>query len=152
VKERKGHVLGGTLIIAGTSIGGGVLALPILTALGGFLPAVLIYFLCWLFMAGTGLLFMEIFLWSDKEINLVSMAKMTLGRGGQIISWVLYIFLFYSLTVAYIAGGGGLVGDVFELLGFERVADWAGPLVFVLIFCPPSQPLGRGLSTGSTSC
>src|ERR1700722_18229331 len=114
MESKGGSILGGGLIVAGTAIGGGMLALPVLTAPGGFLPAVIIYILCWLFMTATGLLLVEVLLWSKTEVNIVSMAKMTLGLPGKIVAWVLYLFLFYSLTVAYLSGGGALVGDVFE--------------------------------------
>jgi tyrosine-specific transport protein len=48
-----GHLVGGTLLVAGTSIGVGMLALPVATAAGGFLPSLMIYFLCWFFMLCT---------------------------------------------------------------------------------------------------
>jgi len=134
--SKGGSVVGGGLILAGTTIGGGMLALPVLTATGGFFPAIIIYILCWLFMTATGLLFMEVFLWSTEEVNIVSMAKMTLGSPGKILAWILYLFLFYSLTVAYISGGGGLVNDIFEACGKPEFPVWLGPLIFVLVFSP----------------
>lgn len=133
--KKGGSVLGGTLIVAGTSIGGGMLALPVLTSLGGFLPAVIIYLLCWLFMACTGLLLMEVYLWLNKEANLVSMAKFTLGMPGKIAAWILYLFLFYCLTVAYISGGGHLIGDAMQEFPL-KIPSWLGSLVFVCIFAP----------------
>jgi tyrosine-specific transport protein len=111
--ERKSSILGGALLVAGTTIGGGMLALPVITALGGFLPAVIIYFFIWAFMCCTGLLFVELSLSFNGEPNIVSMAKNTLGRYGKILAWVLYLFLFYGLTTAYVAGGGELVQEVF---------------------------------------
>jgi tyrosine-specific transport protein len=134
--SKGGTVFGGGLILAGTAIGGGMLALPVLTAQGGFLPAIVIYILCWLFMVATGLLLMEVFLWSKEEVNIVSMAKMTLGLPGKIAAWILYLFLFYSLTVAYVSGGGGLVQDLFEAFDKKDFPAWSGPLIFVLIFAP----------------
>lgn len=136
LSRKKGTLLGGTLLIAGTAIGGGMLALPVCTAAGGFIPAVAINLACWLFMACTALLFMEVFLWSKEEINIVSMAGMTLGLVGKIFAWGLYLFLFYSLTIAYVAGGGNLVRDVFEAFGESHFPFWVGPLVFVAIFAP----------------
>ncbi len=133
-KRRKGSVVGGALLVAGTAIGGGMLALPILTAQGGFLPAIFLYFLCWIFMASTGLLFVETCLWNEKEVNIISMAESTLGKWGKGLAWVLYLFLFYSLTVAYVAGGGNLMNDLLEL--FSKAPRWVGPLVFVLLFAP----------------
>jgi tyrosine-specific transport protein len=135
VIAKGGTIFGGALLVAGTAIGGGMLALPVLTALGGFIPAITIYLLCWLFMACTGLLFMEVFLWSQEEVNIVSMAHMTLGLFGKIAAWILYLFLFYSLTVAYVSGGGSLVSDLLQ--AFEKQYPlWLGPLIFVLIFAP----------------
>lgn len=51
------HKIKGTLLIAGTTIGGGVLALPVVTGIAGYVPSLLIYLICWMFMATTGLLF-----------------------------------------------------------------------------------------------
>jgi tyrosine-specific transport protein len=128
----KGGVLGGALLVAGTSIGGGMLALPVLTSATGFLPSLLIYFLCWLFMAGTGLLFLEIVLWMKQESNIVSMAERTLGKGGKYFAWVMYLFLFYCLTLAYIVGCGDLVNQLFQ----GAVSNWIGSILFVIFFAP----------------
>ncbi len=127
----RNHLWGGTLLVAGTAIGGGMLALPVLTAQAGFWPAVVVYVICWLFMAATGLLFAEIFLWQKEEINIVSMAKMTLGAPGQVIAWSLYLFLFYSLTIAYTSAGGNLAIDL-----FVDLPRWSGPLIFIALFAP----------------
>ncbi|HRD55935.1 MAG TPA: aromatic amino acid transport family protein [Parachlamydiaceae bacterium] len=129
---KKGSVFGGTLLVAGTTIGGGMLALPVLTSLGGFLPSLVIYFLCWAFMASTGLLFLEVALWTGNESNIVTMASKTLGIFGKIFAWVLYLFLFYCLTLAYVVGCGDLVSQAFG----EKISDGTGSLIFVAIFAP----------------
>lgn len=128
----EGSVLGGALLIAGTTIGGGMLALPVLTSLTGFIPASLVYLLCWLFMLSTGLLFLEVSQWIKEEANIISMAEQTLGKPGKYGAWVVYLFLFYCLTIAYIVGCGNIL---VEFLGFS-IPDWMGPLVFVALFLP----------------
>jgi tyrosine-specific transport protein len=125
-------VLSGALLVAGTAIGAGMLALPVVTAVGGFFPACVVYLFCWLFMAATGLLFLEISLWLPHDANLVSMAGHLLGKWGKAMSWLLYLFLFYCLTIAYIAGGGGFIT---ALLGGETPL-WSGILCFTVIFSP----------------
>jgi tyrosine-specific transport protein len=130
--QKGGSLLGGVLLVAGTSIGGGMLALPVLTSLGGFIPSLVIYFFCWLFMACTGLLFLEISSWMKKEANIVSMAEMTLGKAGKIAAWCLYLFLFYCLTLAYVVGCGDLVSQLFQ----EHISEWVGSLIFVGLFGP----------------
>lgn len=132
MENRSGSLIGGTLLVAGTSIGGGMLALPVMTSLGGFLPSLVIYVLCWLFMMATGLLLLEAALWTEGETNLVSMATRTLGKAGKISAWILYIFLFYSLTLAYMVGGGNLTLDILHLAW----PAWSGPLLFTCLFAP----------------
>jgi len=130
--NKNGSIFGGALLIAGTSIGGGMLALPVLTSLGGFIPSLVIYVCCWFFMACTGLLFLEISLWMHKEANIVSMADRTLGLSGKVVAWVVYLFLFYCLTLAYIVGSGNMVVNVFS----NTIPTWAGSIIFVVIFAP----------------
>lgn len=127
-----GSLFKGALLVAGTSIGGGMLALPVATSLGGFIPALVIYFLCWIFMASTGLLFLEVSTWIKGESNIVSMAQKTLGKPGKWAAWVIYIFLFYCLTLAYVVGCGSLVSQFFP----SFISEHFGPLIFVLLFGP----------------
>lgn len=125
-------LLRGTLLIAGTSIGGGMLALPVLTSQVGFFPSLLIYFVCWLFMMSTGLLFLEISLWFPKDANIISMAEHTLGKWGKYVAWGLYLFLFYCLTLAYIVGAGNLFVEAVH----GTLHNWQAQIVFLLLFAP----------------
>lgn len=128
----KANLVKGILLITGTSIGGGMLALPVLTSLAGFMPAFVVYLLCWLFMASTGLLLLEVCFWMEHESNLITMAERTLGGWGKMAAWGLYLFLFYCLTVAYIVGCSNLLMEVFRL----NIPAWLGTLLFVLLVTP----------------
>jgi len=128
--NKSGSTLGGALLVSGTSIGGGMLALPVLTSLGGFVPSLVIYLCCWIFMACTGLLFLEVSLWMPNDSNIITMAQRTLGTAGKIFAWVLYIFLFYCLTLAYIVGCGDLTSELLEL------SPWQGSALFLILFAP----------------
>ena len=128
----RGSVLGGSLLVAGTSIGGGMLALPVLTSMAGFLPSLVIYLLCWLFMASTGLLFLEISQWMKGEANIISMAEKILGKPGKVFAWMVYLFLFYCLTVAYLVGFGDIIAVFLE----SDLPNWIGPTLFAILFSP----------------
>ncbi len=128
--EKQGSILGGTLLVAGTTIGGGMLALPVVTAAGGFVPAVVLFCLCWLFMAGTSVLLLDLFLTQPKETNLLSLATVSFGKKGRISTWILYLFLFSCLMVAYVSGGGELVASCLDL------PPYLGPPLFLLLFTP----------------
>ena len=130
--SRGGSVVSGALLVAGTCIGGGMLALPVLTSLGGFIPSLALYFLCWLFMAGTALLYLEACLWLEGTPNIVSLARHALGKGGEAVAWVVYLFLFYCLTTAYVTGCGGFVTSLFG----EGIPHWLGSIVFVMVVAP----------------
>jgi len=139
----QGSVLHGALLVAGTCIGGGILAFPVLTSLAGFLPSIVMYILCWLLMASTGLLFLETSIWMKGESNLISMAGKTLGAGGRWFAWVLYLFLFYCLTIAYMVGCGNILVEFTQF----AIPDRWGPILFVLIIFPvllvPTLLVGR---------
>ncbi len=122
------HLLGGTFIVAGTAIGAGMLALPIVTGVGGFWPSFLVYALCWVFMTVTGLFLLELCLAMPNDSNIISIAGNYLGKWGEIAAWILYIFLFYTLSVAYISVGGELLSNLLH------TPEWIGSLVFVAVF------------------
>lgn len=129
MNSKPGSIFGGTLLIGGSCIGAGMLGLPIVTGLCGFKLSLLIFILSWAFMTLTGFLVAEANSWFSSEVNLISMSAYTLGKLGQSISWSLYLFLFYSLLVAYLAG----IGNVFSSLGFSSFS-FLGTTAIVLLF------------------
>jgi tyrosine-specific transport protein len=110
----------------------GMLALPVATANGGFLPSLFIYLICWLFMLCTGLLILEACIWMPKDANLITLSSRLLGKWGKGLCWILYLFLFSCLMIAHIAGGGGVVSD----LSGGSLPPWLGAMVYVLVFSP----------------
>lgn len=127
-----GQLFGGTLLIAATTIGVGMLALPIATGPGGLLPATAIYLLTWLFMLCTGLLLLEVCIWMPTEANLITMTHRLLGPVGKSICWAVYLFLFSTAMIAHVSGGGG---TLFDITG-GALPEWAAMVLYVLIFSP----------------
>jgi tyrosine-specific transport protein len=133
--ERKpGSLLGGTLLICGSCVGAGMLGLPIVTGLCGFYPSLVILIVAWAFMTATALLLVEVQGWFSKDVNIISMVGHSLGKWGQRLSWILYLFLFYSLLVAYQAGIGIDVSSVSSRILLHPIPPWLGTLFFLLIF------------------
>ena len=110
-------LIGGILLVIGTTIGAGMLALPIATAQMGFWASTLLLISCWLVMITCAFLFLEVNLWLPPSSNMVSMVGATLGRVGQVIAWLLYLLLLYSIISAYIAGGGDLFHYILGTMG-----------------------------------
>lgn len=127
-------MIGGTLLVAGTSIGAGMLALPVLTGMAGFYPSLALFVAVWLGTVFTALLILEVNLWYHGEINLITMAKKTLGKGWAAVTWVVFLLLLYSLTAAYLAGSGKILSDAVEAIFHSPMPHWAEPLPFFLFF------------------
>jgi len=97
-------VLGSTLIIAGCSIGAGMLALPVITLSLGFPLAVLSLCLVGALMAGAALLIARITLCFPVGSTLHTMVRETLGPWAVTVTSIATIWLGYSLLSAYIDG------------------------------------------------
>ncbi|ROV58611.1 tyrosine transporter TyrP [Vibrio ponticus] len=114
----KSKVMGSTLIIAGTTIGAGMLALPLASAGIGFSTSLVIMVFLWALMAYTALMMVELHQHADSQATLHTLAMQILGKRGKWLASFAMLFLFYSLCAAYIAGGGAQFG--------QRVAQWTG--------------------------
>lgn len=125
-------LLGGILLIVGTAIGGGMLALPIATAEAGFTNSLILLFLCWFIMTVSAFLVLEVNLWLPANTNIISMSRILLGRWGESIAWISYLLLFYSVLAAYMAGGGDFLSGLLLNLGV-KIPSWASILLFIAI-------------------
>jgi tyrosine-specific transport protein len=126
-------MLGGILLIVGTSIGGGMLALPMATAAGGFMHASLLFLGVWAVTVVAAFLLLEVNLALPEGTNMVSMAKKTLGPLGQVITWLFYLLLLYALICAYIAAGGDLLHSVMTTLHIQ-LSSRVSAVCFALLF------------------
>lgn len=126
-------LIGGILLVVGTSIGAGMLALPIATAQLGFWGSLILLIGCWGVMTACAFLFLEVNLWLPANSNLVSMAGATLGKTGQCVSWVVYLVLLYSIICAYIAGGGDLFHYMLATSGIH-IPQSAASILFTIMF------------------
>lgn len=124
--------LGSAMIIAGSSIGAGMLAIPATVAACGFWIACLLLIITWLIMLVTALLLAEVNLSMENGSNFSRMAYVTLGKTGCLITWVSYLFLLYSLTAAYTAGGCDLVSSILLVINLD-FPSWLNSLIFILV-------------------
>ena len=98
-----------TLLVSGTCIGGGMLALPIQTANAGFFTALFGILLSWGFMTFTGLLLVEATLWIKNETHFTSLSRILIGKKTRAIALLVYLFMNYTSLVGYTAGGAALI-------------------------------------------
>lgn len=132
--SKNNRLVGAILLVSGTTIGAGMLALPVTTGLAGFIPSILIMTFIWLYMMLTAFYLLEVNLLLPHHNNLISMMHKTLGKPGEIASWISYLLLLYSLLAAYMVGCGQILSDaLFELFNFST-PTWVWQLVVFFIF------------------
>lgn len=129
----KSRFIGGILLIVGTSIGGGMLALPVANAATGFWQSSLFLLICWAIMTLGALFILEANLYLPPGKHMVSMALATLGLPGLLIAWLSYLFLLYTLLSAYISGGADVFGDLFARISIH-LNEWQASTLFTFLF------------------
>lgn len=107
----KNRTLGSVLIVAGTTIGAGMLAMPLAAAGVGFPVMTVMLVTLWLLMSYTSLLLVEVYQHNPADMGLGTIAKKYLGRPGQLVTGFSMLLLMYALTTAYIGGAGVLISS-----------------------------------------
>ncbi len=102
-------VIGSALILAGTAIGAGMLALPLVSASTGLIPVIILFLVTAFFAVISALYAFEANVAIKPGCNLYTMASRTLGRIGKVLSAIAPLGLFYALMSAYFSGGGSLL-------------------------------------------
>ena len=118
--------MGAAALVAGTTVGAGVLALPAATAATGFVPSTIALLVAYVFMTTSGLLIAELTLnqigrTGRPGLGLLELYQSSLGAQWATVGTAAYFFLHYAMMVAYIAQGGTNVqtflGGGSEVLG-----------------------------------
>ncbi|MFN6513093.1 MAG: amino acid permease [Nostoc sp. CreGUA01] len=141
LNHQPGSVLGSTALIAGTTVGAGILALPAVTLPSGILPSTFGLIAVWLYALVSGLLIAEVTLNTMRlegrpSIGLLGIVEKTLGKLGARVASGAYLFMHYALLVAYITEGGEILGTAIAKLWNvdNSLPTWVGTTTFTLIF------------------
>ena len=128
------RIIGSILIVAGTTIGAGMLAMPIISANVGFGTMCLILCTIWLAMYYTSIILVDVYSFNTPEDGLNTLTVKYLGKAGATITAVSMLSLMYALVSAYIAGGGDILKtNLNQWLGIILDSKWSG-LLFTLLF------------------
>jgi len=126
--------IGCVLILIGTSIGAGMLALPMASAQLSFPICCIMLVIVWWVMSITGLYIVEVnIMLSGQRNHFSSMARATTGKLGQLIAWVSSLCLFYTLICAYISGNSSLLGMAIERLTGYDIAPMLSASLFTIV-------------------
>ncbi|WP_153913053.1 tryptophan permease [Shewanella sp. TC10] len=125
-------LLGGAMIIAGTTVGAGMFSLPVVSAGMWFGYSIAILVGIWFCMLVSGLMLLETNLHFKPGDSFDTLTKVTLGQFWRIVNGLSITFVLYILTYAYISGGGSIVNHTLSGMGIHLPQSIAG-LVFALV-------------------
>ncbi|MEH2091451.1 amino acid permease [Nostoc sp.] len=140
LNHQPGSVLGSTALIAGTTVGAGILALPAVTLPSGIVPSTSGLIAVWLYALVSGLLVAEVTLNTMRteglsSIGFLGVVEKILGKVGARIAGGAYLFMHYALLVAYITEGGEILGvAAAKIWGIQILPTWVGTMAFTLLF------------------
>ena len=126
--------VGSTLLVAGTMIGAGMLAMPLTSAGIGLTATVFLLLGLWAVLTFTALLFVELYQTADSDAGIGTLAAQYFGKAGRIISTAVLIVFLYALITAYVSGGGSLLMDLLPAMGDKDTMNKIAVLVFTIFF------------------
>ncbi len=97
------------LLVAGTCIGAGMLALPMALAKLGVIPSLVIMFATWFLTYYPSLVSVELNLQSEYGLSLGLLGRKFSGKTAEIVGDVSVKLLSYALLAAYIYGGSSII-------------------------------------------
>ncbi|MBR1733929.1 MAG: amino acid permease [Alphaproteobacteria bacterium] len=101
-------------LVAGTCIGGGMLALPMVLAKLGIAASLLIMLLTWLLTYYSSLISVELNIHSDVGLSLGQLGRKFSGRNAEIIGEITVKLLSYALLAAFIYGTSSIIQKLLE--------------------------------------
>ena len=122
--------VGSTLLVAGTMIGAGMLAMPLTSAGIGFGFTLVLLLGLWALLTFSALLFVELYQTAESDAGIGTLAEQYFGKTGRVIATAVLIIFLYALIAAYISGGGSLLKDLLP----ESFGDKVSILLFTVIF------------------
>lgn len=129
----KNKILGSALLIAGSTIGAGMLAMPLTSAELGFGVTAIILLVLWALLAYTGLLFMEVYQTAPvRDVGVASLAEQYFGLIGRLLATLSPLILLYAILAAYMSGGSSLLSP-FMPIADEQTRSQISVLLITLV-------------------
>lgn len=104
--------IGAILLVAGTCIGSGMIALPMVLAKLGLIPSILLMVAIWFIMYYTSLVNLELNLQAGQGLPLGALGKYFSGRTAELIGTISLKLLSYSLLAVFIYGGSSILQEL----------------------------------------
>ncbi len=108
------RIIGSIMIIIGTMIGAGILALPIVTAQLGFLISSISIVVVWSIMTYTAVIIADISCSMPRGSSFKTITEKYLGKTGGVIASISFLVLMYFISTAYISAASSSLTTTFH--------------------------------------
>ncbi|GJJ81184.1 tyrosine-specific transport protein 1 [Pasteurella canis] len=125
---------GSTLLVSGTMIGAGMLAMPLTSAGIGFSFTLVLLIALWALLTCTALLFVEVYQTTDADAGIGTLAAQYFGRFGRIVATTVLLVFLYALLSAYVTGGGSILASSLPTIVNENTTSKIAIGIFTLFF------------------
>ncbi|MCP3697108.1 MAG: tyrosine transporter [Aliivibrio sp.] len=112
-------LIGSSLIISGTALGAGMLAIPMVLAQFGLIWGTALMLLIFVGTTYAALLLLEASINVGGGLGMNTIARKSLGKGGQLVTNGLLYALLICLLMAYILGAGDLLNKLLRNVGLN---------------------------------
>jgi tyrosine-specific transport protein len=128
-------------LVAGTCIGSGMIALPMVLAKLGLVPSVLLMLLVWALMYYTSLVNLELNLQAGQGLSLGALGRYFSGPIAELVGTVSLKLLSYALLAVFIYGGSSVLQELIESklaknFSFELIASCYALVTSVVLLLP----------------
>lgn len=129
-------ILGGAMIIAGTSVGAGMFALPVYSAGMWFGWSLIMMAVAWYCAYSSGMFLAEASLNYPSGASYATIAEDTLGRPGKLLATACVAFVCFIITYAYVSGGSSMVSELaHSSLGLSLSGSASSVIFGLLLAC-----------------
>lgn len=138
--------LGAILLVAGTCIGSGMIALPMVLAKLGLVPSLLLMAAIWFIMYYTSLINLELNLQAGQGLSLGRLGRHFSGRTAEWIGTVSLKLLSYSLLAVFIYGGSSILQELMASkmgidASFNTIAGYYALFLSSCFYCPSNSSI-----------
>lgn len=113
-------LIGATMLVAGTCIGSGMIALPMLLSKLGLLLSIILMLLIWLLMYFSALILVELSLQAGQGLSLGDLGEKYSGKVAELMGVGSFKILSYALVAVYLYAGTSVIQKLLlSTLGLE---------------------------------
>lgn len=127
-------LLSATFLVAGTAIGAGTIALPMVLAKVGLLGSCLLMFITWLIGYYSALMGIELNLRAKEGMPIGPLAQRFSGPTAHLIGTLSLLFLCYGLSCAYISGSGSVLANISGYFDYGLSTQSWSSIVSIMLF------------------